>query len=128
MEPWSKPPGAVQEAMLLPPAKAGALHALALLELRRGRPSEALARADEGAAVRTMEWPSLESVARLTRAEALRALGRTEDSLTAIRDARDRILRIADALADEASRDRYLRNIKSNARTLALAKEWLGEG
>jgi hypothetical protein len=65
----------------------------------------------------------------LMRAEALQALGRTADARTAIRDARDHILRIAATLdGDPELRTSFLTQIDTNERTLDLARQWLGDG
>jgi hypothetical protein len=66
------------------------------------------------------------SLLHLARAEALRALGRTNDANGAITHARDRVLRIAATLdGDPVLRESYLAGITSNARTLELARAWL---
>jgi hypothetical protein len=61
------------------------------------------------------------------RAEALHALGKSEDARAAIGEARDRILRIAATLSDAELHESYMTNITANARTLELATEWLHE-
>jgi hypothetical protein len=69
---------------------------------------------------------SYESILHLTRAEALHALGRTEEARVAIVEARARILRLASTFEPDAdTRSAYLTNIEANARTLKLASEWL---
>ena len=110
-------------------ARAVPLGALALVELRRSRPAEALVLAEKGLRSNARSpWPSTGSFLHLTRAGALHALGRTDDARHAIREARDRIVQIAATLdGDPELRASYLKNILPNARTLELAKEWGGE-
>jgi hypothetical protein len=105
-----------------------ALAALALVALHRDQPADALAFAERGldAARSGMRHVWGESVLQLARAEALYALGSSPDAFTAIRQARDRVLGIAATLEPD-DRTSYLTNVDANARTLALAKEWLGE-
>jgi hypothetical protein len=110
-------------------ARTAASGALALVELRRGRPAEALAFAERGlASDARAPWPSNGSMLRLARAEALHALGRHDDAHTAIRDARHRVLEVASTLdGDPELRASYLTNVGVSVRTLGLAAEWLGE-
>ena len=54
------------------------------------------------------------------------ALGRRDEATAAIRAARDRIVSTAGRLTDPEDRASWL-GVDANARTLALAKEWLGE-
>jgi hypothetical protein len=63
----------------------------------------------------------------LARAEALHALGRTQDAQSAIRAARERVLSIAATIDDAKVRESYATNVDANARTLKLAREWLRE-
>ena len=61
------------------------------------------------------------------RAEALHALGDKNAAHVAIRDVRDRVLRIASAFdADPDLRGAYLSRLE-NVRALELAREWLNE-
>jgi len=101
------------------------LSALAQLALLRGRPADALAFSDRGLAAEA--HASEASILRLTRAEALHALGRTSDACVAIGEGRGRILAMADSLDDPDLRASFLRTVSANARTLELANEWLGE-
>ena len=64
---------------------------------------------------------------RLTRAEALHALGKEEEAHAAIREARDGIFHVAVTLDDAELRASYLTRVQVHARTLNLATEWLGE-
>jgi eukaryotic-like serine/threonine-protein kinase len=115
------------ESAVLAWSQATALRSRALVELRLGRLESALALADKGLAVAAAaNQPTTGSTLRLARAEALHALGRTAQAEGAIREARDRILRIAGALDDAELRSSYVSNIVANARTLELARTWLG--
>jgi hypothetical protein len=108
-------------------ARSGALNTLALVALRRGQAKEALGFAEQGieACLRS-PYPSTLSMLYLARAESLNGLGRMEDAHTAIGEARSRVLRIAATLEDPELRHSYLTNIVANARTLELARDWLG--
>jgi hypothetical protein len=64
---------------------------------------------------------------RLAHAEALHASGAHDSAHRAIADARGRLLAIADRIGDAASRCSFLHKVPENARTLALARSWLGE-
>jgi tetratricopeptide (TPR) repeat protein len=68
-----------------------------------------------------------ESVILLVHAEALHATGNHEAARAAIADARDRLLAVAARIDDERLRASFLDAVSENARTLALAREWLGE-
>jgi hypothetical protein len=118
----------LQEGAAFPVMQGHCLGVQGLVALRGGQPAEALAFAQRGLEAESRApWPSVGSLLRLVRAEALRALGRTDDADVSIRDARDRVLRIAATLEGEPElRRSYLANIDANARTLELAREWLG--
>jgi hypothetical protein len=108
--------------------EAVALAALALVALHRDEPADSLALVERGLRTATSGQRILptESLLHLVRAEALHALGRTPDAHAAIREARDRVLGIGATLEPD-DRMSWLTNVNPNARTLALAKEWLGE-
>jgi ATP/maltotriose-dependent transcriptional regulator MalT len=114
---------AMEKGALFPDARAIALSALAQLALLRDQPSEALAFSERGLAAQA--HASEASTLRLTRAEALRALGRTSDACGAIGEGRDRILTLAGSLDDPELRASFLTTVSANARTLQLASEWL---
>jgi hypothetical protein len=101
----------------------------ALVLLTRGAVQEALALAERAASGQepTSMMPLSRSIVLLAHAECLHAAGRNPEACEAIRTARDRLRRVADGLDDATMREGYLTNIGPNARTLALAKEWLGE-
>ncbi len=109
--------------------QAGALAALALVALHRGQPVDVLAFADRGLKASTsgIRWLPSESILHLVRAEALQVLGRTSDAHAAIREAKGRILTIAATFDDPELRESYVSNVDANARTLKLAREWLGD-
>jgi hypothetical protein len=119
----------LNQGFVLPTYQAGALGALAAAALHRGQPADALAFADRGleAAMAGLRSPGVESTLHLVRGEALQGLGRIQDAQAAIRDARDRILTLAATIEDADLRESYLTNVDANARTLKLAREWLGD-
>ncbi|WP_437964135.1 protein kinase [Sorangium sp. So ce260] len=67
-----------------------------------------------------------ESLVRLTYAEALAASGRQHEASAAIASARAALLARAEKLSDPTWRERFLRDVPDNARTLELARQWLG--
>ncbi|WP_437964096.1 protein kinase [Sorangium sp. So ce260] len=107
-------------------AQASAIRARALLAL--GRTDDAMSTAAEASA-QLAEFGTLEegeSLVRLTYAEALAASGRHAEALAAIASARDALLARAEKLSDPTWRERFLRDVPDNARTLELARQWLG--
>jgi hypothetical protein len=64
---------------------------------------------------------------RLARAEALHAAGALDAARAAIADARARLVAIADTISDPAYRTSFLEGVPENARTLELARAWIGE-
>ncbi|WP_437573711.1 protein kinase domain-containing protein [Sorangium sp. So ce887] len=66
-----------------------------------------------------------ESLVRLTYAEALSASGRQHEAIAAIASARTALLARAEKLIDPTWRERFLRDVPDNARTLELARQWL---
>jgi len=115
---------AMEQGSMFPDVQAIALGAMALLALRRARPTEALDWADRGLEVSA--YATEGSILRLARAEALHALGRAPEAHAALREALDRIHRIAATFDDPTLRASYLSNIDANARTVRLAHDWLG--
>ncbi|KYF56180.1 hypothetical protein BE04_37575 [Sorangium cellulosum] len=67
-----------------------------------------------------------ESLVRLTVAEALSASGKRAEAMAAIASARAALLARADKLSDPTWRERFLRDVPDNARTLELARQWVG--
>ncbi|MGO9836758.1 MAG: serine/threonine-protein kinase PknK [Polyangiaceae bacterium] len=105
------------------------LATLAIVALHRQQAAEALAFAERGldAVPSGIRWLPAESVLHLARAEAFYALGRGHDAHAAMREARDYVLGVAATLDEPELRTSWLNNVDANARTLALAKEWIGE-
>ncbi|WP_437332009.1 protein kinase domain-containing protein [Sorangium sp. So ce394] len=116
---------------LAPGAPTFAVHASAVLAralLGLGRTDEAMRAAAEASAL-LAEFGTLEegeSLVRLTYAEALAASGRRAEASAAIASARDALLARAEKLSDPTWRERFLRDVPDNARTLELARQWLG--
>ncbi|KYF85735.1 protein kinase [Sorangium cellulosum] len=118
-------------AALVPVVRTTVLSSMAELRLRQGRVGEAVAFAREA-----LDWdrragavfaPRQESLPAIY-AEALHASGDAEAAREVIRAARDELLARADKISDPAFRRGFLENVSANARTLALASAWLGEG
>ncbi len=118
---------AVTVSSIFPIANAHALSELAAVELRLNRPTDALkhTRAAFDRISRNAVDQVAESYLHLTHVEALDAVGEREEALAALESARDRLWRQAKSLADDSARDAYLSALPPNARTLALADEWL---
>ncbi|MBI2892626.1 MAG: protein kinase [Deltaproteobacteria bacterium] len=72
--------------------------------------------------------PEGEAIVRVAHAEALARTGDVDGSRSAIRKAREILLARAEAIGDPAARAAFLSGVPANARTLELAREWLGEG
>jgi tetratricopeptide (TPR) repeat protein len=112
---------------LLPPfpptaAYAHGVHAKALLEL--GRPEAAMAAAQAGMDIlnRLGGIEEGEALLRLSWAEALAAVGRTDDASRAARQAVERLQVRAATLPDDHRRDMFLTQVAMHARTLDLAR------
>jgi tetratricopeptide (TPR) repeat protein len=102
---------------------------LAEVLLARGRTAEALAQAREAMAL-------LESIGssergevrlRLVHAEALEASGDPSAARAALTEAHARLLAAAGRIHDTGRRAAFLANVPENARTIAIARAWLGE-
>ncbi|HWO26591.1 MAG TPA: protein kinase, partial [Kofleriaceae bacterium] len=108
----------------------GVLGTLAMLRLAQGRAAEALAAAEDAVA-RCAALGGCGmfrgAFVRLAHAEALDASGAHEAARGAIAAARDRLFAIAGRIADPAYRRSFLEAVPENARTLELARAWLGE-
>ncbi len=107
--------------------RVNALTTLARALLARGRPAEALAAATEAMQLVTsgVYLEEGEVLLRLTLAEALAANGRRDEAAAAIRAARDLLGERAAKVGRTDWRESFLNNVPENARTLALAREWL---
>ena len=113
-----------------PPTRAFAYATLAsVLLLLGGKPAEALdsVRVAMGTLKEIGHLEEGEALTRLAFAEALQATGDEDGARRAIADGRDRILARAASLRDPAIRQGFLTRVPSNAKTLTLAREWLGE-
>jgi tetratricopeptide (TPR) repeat protein len=121
---------AAREAVRLteaaPPFRRHVAATLATVVLRRGRADEALELASAAVAA-TLEGgsPAWDDVALLVKAEALSSLGRNEEAERAIAEARDYVLELARSFEDQTWAEGFLTRVSANARTLALAREWL---
>ncbi|HSK00217.1 MAG TPA: protein kinase [Kofleriaceae bacterium] len=117
--------------MAVPPLEhPGVLGTLAALRLAEGRAEEALAAAEDAIArITAMSGCGLfrGAFVRLAHAEALHATGAGDAARRAIDDARARLLATASRIDDPAYRRSFLEDVPENARTLALARAWLGE-
>ncbi|WP_438001040.1 protein kinase [Sorangium sp. So ce185] len=112
-----------------PPRRMMLVRTLAAIRLAQGRVTEALAGAEEALtgyeALRIFFLKG--SLARLTHAEALMAAGDQRRALAAITEARARLLGNAAKIGDPELRRSFLEDVRENARTLELARAWLGE-
>jgi tetratricopeptide (TPR) repeat protein len=126
----------IQAALALLPAVApldqpGALATLAGVRLAQGRAAEALGAAEEALSrYEAMGACGLfrGAFVRLVHAEALHAAGEEERARAAIGAARERLLANAAKIGDPVYRASFLESVPENARTLLLARAWLGEG
>jgi hypothetical protein len=119
-------------AMAIPLEHPGALGTLSALRLAQGRAraEEALAAAEDAVArCAAMGGCGMfrGAFVRLGRAEALHATGAGDAAREAITDARARILATAAKISDPDYRRSFLEDVPENARTIALARAWLGE-
>jgi hypothetical protein len=108
----------------------GALGTLSALRLAQGRAEDALAAAEDAVA-RCAAIGGCGmfrgAFVRLAHAEALHATGAHDPARRAIAEARARLLAIAGRIPDPDHRKSFLERVPENARTLALARAWLGE-
>jgi len=106
-----------------------AMATLAAAYLAQGRAAEALVAATEAMA----HYEALGAFgfrgayARLVQVEALEATGDHAGAARALSVARDRLRIRAARIGDLALRRRFLEDLPENARTLTLARQWLGE-
>jgi eukaryotic-like serine/threonine-protein kinase len=108
----------------------GVLGSLAALRLAQGRAAEALAAVEDAVGrCEVMGGCGMfrGAFVRLAHAEALHATGAHEAARRAIGAARDRLVTTAGRIADPVYRQSFLEAVPANARTLALARAWLGE-
>jgi eukaryotic-like serine/threonine-protein kinase len=107
----------------------GALATLSAIRLAQSRAFEALTVAEEALSrYESMGACGLfrGAFVRLMHAEALHAAGQQERARAAIATARDRLFANAEKIGDPAYRKSFLENVPENARTVELAREWLG--
>jgi len=116
--------------MAVPLEQPGVLATLSALRLSQGRAQDALAAAEDAVA-RCMAMGGCGmfrgAFVRLAHAEALHATGAHDAARRTITDARARLFTIAGRIADPAYKTSFLEDVPENARTLALARAWLGE-
>jgi tetratricopeptide (TPR) repeat protein len=117
-------------AMAVPLEQPGVLATLSALRLAQGRAADALATAEDALARGTAMGGCGQfrgAFVRLAHAEALHATGAHAAARAAIARARAYLLAVADKIADPGYRASFLDQVPENARTLALARAWLGE-
>ncbi len=121
--------GAVEMTPPHAPSRVFALGALARAQIANDRAIAALEAAEH--ALDLLEAmggiEEGESLVRLVVAEAKHAVGDQEGASSAIAAAQGRLLTRANAISDPAFRKSFLRDVAENARTLSLARDWLGE-
>jgi eukaryotic-like serine/threonine-protein kinase len=108
----------------------GVLATLSTLRLAQGRAGEALTAAEEAVSrCATIGGCGMfrGAFVRLAHAEALHATGAHDAARRVIADARTHLRAIAGRIADPAYQRSFLEHVPENARTLALARAWLGE-
>jgi tetratricopeptide (TPR) repeat protein len=107
----------------------GALATLAMIRLAQGRARDALAVAEDAvsrcAAMGGAAGIFRGAFVRLSHAEALLATGAHDEARRAIAEARARLFSIAGRIPDADYRTSFLEAVPENARTLALAREWV---
>jgi hypothetical protein len=116
--------------MVIPLEHPGVLGTLSALRLAQGRTAEALTAAVEAVSrYTTMGGCGMfrGAFVRLAHAEALQATGAHEAARHAITEGRSRLFAIADRISNPDHKQSFLENVPENARTLALARAWLGE-
>ena len=130
------PAGAEREARaalpllrVLPLDRIAATAVLAAALLAQGRAAEALAAATDAmaqcAALGAHGYRG--AFARLVHVEALAATGDRAAAHQALAAARDRLLATAGKIGDAALRRSFLEVVPESARTLELARDWLGD-
>jgi hypothetical protein len=115
--------------MVVPLDRPGVLATLSALRLAQRRAEEALATAEDAMSrCQAMGGCGMfrGAFVRLVHAEALHATGAHDAARRAIAEARARLLTIADKIAEPSYRTSFLDSVPENARTLALARTWLG--
>jgi tetratricopeptide (TPR) repeat protein len=117
--------------MAVPLEHPGVLGTLSALRLAQGRTEDALAAAEDAVARCTAMGGRCGmfrgAFVRLAHAEAFHATGAHDAARRAITDARTRLFALAAQIADPDYRRSFLDSVPENARTLALARAWLGD-
>ncbi len=115
---------AVELLKVSPSLRVSAMSVLARARLAAGLPDAALAAAREAhAALEQLgEIEEGEALVRLTYAECLSATGAPQEARAVIIAARERLLARAALIGELTWRQRFLRDVPANARTLALAE------
>ncbi|UQA59020.1 serine/threonine-protein kinase PknK [Polyangium aurulentum] len=117
-------------AKLVPYLRSVRLSLLAEIRLRQGQAAEAVALAREAHALHRSTaflFVLRQEAIPVLLAEALHASGDIEGAREAIREARDVLMARAQRIEDPDYRRCFLENIRANARTQALAREWLSD-
>ncbi|UQA63202.1 hypothetical protein [Polyangium aurulentum] len=119
----------VELLSIMPVDQMAATATLAVIRLARGHVASALETAERAMAAYEARkaFGFRGSFARLVHAEALHAAGDLARAREAIGVARDRLRANADKIDDPALHRSFLQSVPENARTLALARAWLGE-
>ncbi|AUX29200.1 MULTISPECIES: serine/threonine-protein kinase [Sorangium] len=120
---------AAELLQVVPPARAGALAALARALAAQGRADAALsaAREAEGILARYGGIEDFESLVLVAVVEAARAAGDVEGARAAAARGRDRLLARAAEIPEPAQRESFLHRVRENAMLLSLARICLGE-
>ncbi|WP_437725723.1 protein kinase domain-containing protein [Sorangium sp. So ce861] len=120
---------AAELLQVVPPARAGALAALARALSAQGRADAALpaAREAEGILARYGGIEEFESLVLVAVVEAARAAGDVEGARAAAARGRDRLLARAAEIPEPALRESFLHRVRENAMLLSLARICLGE-
>jgi len=116
--------------MAMPLEQPGVLATRSALCLVQGRTEAALAAAEDALTRETTMGGCgmfRGAVVRLAHAEALHATGAHAAAGHTIAGARARLLAIAGKIADPGYKTSFLEHVPENARTLALARAWLGD-
>ncbi|WP_437320149.1 protein kinase domain-containing protein [Sorangium sp. So ce385] len=113
----------------IPTWSTGLTRTLAAIRLAQGRVAEALADVEKALAAYEAHriFFAKGAHALLIRAEALMAAGDQQRALAAIAEARVRLLANAAKIGHPELRRSFLEDIREHARTLELARAWLGE-
>jgi hypothetical protein len=120
---------ALPRLAVLPLERAAATATLAAALLGQGRAAEALTAAEDAMAQYEARggFGYRGALARLVHVEALEAAGDHAAACRALAAARDRVIANAGKIGDPELRRSFLEAVPENARTLALAAQWLAD-